>query len=155
MNRGFTIIEALIYLGLFAIVMAGIISVAYAVFESSGRNQTKVMVQTEGNFILGKINWALTGGTPATFVPSPTSLNITRATNPTSIVFDLDLTGNNLQINGSILNNSNVTVSNLVFTKSGGGTPVESITSSFTLNTKLPSGQPYTQNFQTTKYIRK
>ena len=154
-QKGFSLLETLVYLGLFAIVMTGIIAVAFSIFEGSGRNQTKVMVQTEGNFLLGKINWAMNDATTTSVTITPPSLTITRNSNPTTVVFDLDSGGNNMEINGSILNNSNVTVSNLSFPRSGVGTPVESVTASFTLNTLLPTGQPYTQNFQTTKYLRK
>src|SRR3989344_174072 len=60
-QSGFTIVETLIYLGLFAIVMTGIIVAAYNMFELSGRTQTKAMLTAEGNFLLGKVNWVMSG----------------------------------------------------------------------------------------------
>ena len=155
---GFTLIETLVYLGLFAIIMVGIVATAYGVFESNGRSQTKTMVQNEGDFMLAKINWALTGATAISVVNSPLSLTITRASNPTSVVFDQS--GNYLEINrngagGVNLNNSNVQIQNLSFINAGHGTPTESVAVSFNLLANTPNGTQYSQNFQTTKYLRK
>src|ERR1041385_5567651 len=65
-SSGFTIIELLVYLGLFGIIMTGILSGSYAVIESANRNQTKGLVQADGDFLLGKINWAMSGVTAVT-----------------------------------------------------------------------------------------
>ena len=104
-QKGFTLIETLIYLALFAIFFGGAAAAAYAVIETSGRNLTKSMVQEEGNFMLAKINWALSGvqtidapnGAPA---PGNTGslLSVNRITGvdaggnpiPTDVVIDLD-----------------------------------------------------------------
>jgi len=160
-QQGFTLIETLIYLGLFTIIMVGVVAVAYSTFEANGRLQTKTLIQEEGDFLLAKLNWALTGATAATVVslPSLPSLTLTRANNPTQVVFDKN--GNFLEIKrngsptGDNLNNSDVQITNLNFIPTGGGTSVESITAGFSLQTKTPNGQTYSQDFQTTKYLRK
>ena len=167
-QHGFTIIETLVYLGLFAIVMTGIISVAYGIFESSGRNQAKVMVQTEGNFILGKINWAMTGAT-STSVTWPnlgatdSVLQVSKTGVPDPLCIRLN-TGKVQMKTGSIcssttgytdLNNSNITVSSLFFARKGSVSGTESIEASTTLQTLTPNGATYTQTFTTTKYLRK
>ena len=48
-------------MALFAILMGGAVTVAYAVFESAGHNQGKEILQQEGDFLIGKIEWALSG----------------------------------------------------------------------------------------------
>ncbi|MFS6835634.1 type II secretion system protein J, partial [Staphylococcus aureus] len=62
-SHGFTIVEVLVYLGLFGLIMVGIVATAYNIFETSGRLQTRAMLTAEGNFLLGKINWAMNGAT--------------------------------------------------------------------------------------------
>ncbi len=60
-QSGFTIIEALIYIGLFAFIMSGAILSAYQIFEGSAQVQTMAERETELNFVIRKIDWALNG----------------------------------------------------------------------------------------------
>src|SRR3989344_9023228 len=60
-GAGFTLIETLVYLGLFSILIGGALVAAFGIFESNGRNQTKAMVQEEGQFLAAKIDWVLSG----------------------------------------------------------------------------------------------
>ena len=60
-TEGFTLIETVIYIALFAFIMTGALVSIYGILGSSARNQTKAMVQEEGSFLLGKIDWALSG----------------------------------------------------------------------------------------------
>lgn len=168
-NRGFTLIETLVYLALYSIIMTGALVSVYAIFNSSARNQTKAMVQEEGSFLVGKIDWALHGaadislpadntlgntlsvtkydttiGNPVVIVLSGTDLVITRGTNPSEI-----------------LNNSNVRVVcdpagcfNHV-SASGDGINPESLKTKFTLVTRTSDGLEYTQDFSTIKYLRR
>src|SRR5213078_842008 len=80
MQKGFTLIETLVYLALFAIMIGGIVAASYLLFESSNRNQTKAMMQEEKNFILGKINYALSGAKSASVFG--TSLTVTKYVGP-------------------------------------------------------------------------
>src|ERR1051326_3407389 len=74
-SAGFTLIETLIYLALFGIMMGGITVVTYGLIESAGKNQTKILVQEEAGFLLGKLNWALTGASGMTVSPSSLTVN--------------------------------------------------------------------------------
>lgn len=161
---GFTLIETLVYLGLFAIIMTGVISVAFATFEGNGRLQTKNLIQEEGDFLLAKINYALTGATsvsqPVSGSPDNTLIFIKAGS---TLTFNLS-TGN-LQLGGINLNNSNVSIvatppSTSIFSHTCssspcGSAPLEFVTAGFTLQAKTPNGQTYSQDFQTTKYLRK
>lgn len=62
MKKGFTLIETVIYLALFAILVAGFFTAAYAILESQNRVREKVIADGEANFVMGKITWALEGG---------------------------------------------------------------------------------------------
>src|SRR6185503_6336526 len=110
-NRGFTLIETIVYLALFSILMTGIISSVYLLFENGDRNQTKAMLQEEKEYLLGKINWAMSGMqivvTPGAGL-SGTSLNIVKYDgSPVTI----GLSGTNMTFTttgpAAVLNNSN------------------------------------------------
>src|SRR5258708_4700865 len=78
-GKGFTLIETIIYLGLFALVMSGIIVSAYALVETAGRNQAKAVLQEEKDFLVAKINYALAGVDPThTITASGSSFSATK-----------------------------------------------------------------------------
>jgi type II secretory pathway pseudopilin PulG len=160
-GAGFTLIETLIYLGLFAIIMSGIVVSFYTVFESADRTQGRVLIQEEGSFLLAKMNWAMTG---ATVVSAPTSgnsgntLTLTKAGD--TISFSLSGTDLQMQRGSSppvVLNSSDVRVSTTssIFTHTGSGSSPELVTANFTLSANTADGKVINQDFSTTKYLRK
>ena len=152
----FTLIEALVYIALFAILLGGFVVSAYSMFESNGRNQTKAMLQQEKNFVIGKINWALSGAQTVT-VPAVNSSNgALTLTKYTGTPVSIALIGSAVTVDGSPITNSNVTVSKLVFIRTyAGGTSPESVEAGFTITARAPGGMPVTQTASTTVYIRK
>ena len=156
-QQGFTLIEVLIYLGLFSVIFVSLLASAFVILRGINSTETKAMVLEEGNFLLAKFDWAVAGATAVSVVSNPPSLNISRFSNPITLTFSLN--GNNLQMNrgaGAVtLNNSNVIVSNLVFSNIGAGTQVESVQVTFILSAKTSSGQDYSQTFIATKYLKK
>lgn len=165
-QQGFTLIEALLYLALFAILMAGAVVTAYTIFESAGRNQGKEMIQQEGDFLIAKIDWALSGAqtiiSPPLDFNAPTQSSILQVTKYDGGSVIIGLNGNDMQLQKGTdvfpLNNSDVEVSNLVFThvaSSGGGVNPESLSASFILTTRTENGMLINREFSTTKYLRK
>lgn len=157
-QQGFTLVETLLYLGLFGLLMTGIVVSAYSMFELTGRTQSRAMLTSEGNFLLGKVNWAMNGAMSVTIGSSPLSLTITRASSPNTVKFDLSSTNFQLQRDLNtpvVLNNSNVKLQNLSFTKSGIFPAPEKVTVAFDLVTNTPDGKSVTQNFSTVKYLHK
>lgn len=157
-NRGFTLIETLVYLALFALIIGGFVAAAYMLFETSDRNQTKAMMQEEANFLVGKLNWVMSGVdssyaiTPSANT-SDSTLTVTKYDGSTFTVFR---SGSSMQLNGETLNNSNVTISKLVFIHTyAGGTSPESIEAGFTISAKTPTGGTISEIASTTRYIRK
>ena len=167
-DRGFTLIETMVYLAIYAIIMTGALVSAYAIFGSSARNQTKAMVQEEGSFLIGKIDWALTGVQTINAPAAGTSGNILSLTK-----YDLTV-GNPVIITvasgvvsitrGGVtkpLSNSNVVITCPAagcFTHvsaSGDGINPEYATSTFTTSAKTSEGLSFTQDFSTVKYLRK
>ena len=60
-HKGFTLIETIIYIALFALLMGMALISAYYLIDSSKNLGTKTNIQEEGDFIIRKLNWALTG----------------------------------------------------------------------------------------------
>lgn len=159
--------EVLIYVLLFSIVIGGGVASAYTVMENSGRNQTKAIVQAEGDFIIGKMNWAVSGATGVNqpVVGSQGSLlSVNKLNGANSISVALLLHDSNILMGDStipgnfILNNTNIKVTNLVFEHdlgSGDGANPERVTARFTLTANTPNGQPYSQDFMSSMYLRK
>ena len=166
---GFTLIEAIVYLALFGIIMSGAVITAYQIVESSGRTETRAMVQEEGDFIVGKINWALSGiqsiTAPATPIPGgactvSNTLSVTKwDASIGNILITLSAGDVTLGRGGNQpkpLNNSNVTVTNLGFTHCyTGGINPESIALAFTVSALSPNGVTISQDFFTSNYVRK
>jgi prepilin-type N-terminal cleavage/methylation domain-containing protein len=167
-ENGFTLIETLIYLALLSIIIGGGLVVVYGIIEGTNDNFNRLIVEEEGNFLLRKIDWALTG---IEQVHDPYGLTLVvgnrlcveRFDGTDKIVeFDLDGTENSVRIRrastgicagvGDVpLNSANVAVTGLSFTfiPESGGKPA-AIHASTTL-----TNQKYTQTFVTTKYLRK
>ena len=89
-QKGFTLIETLIYIALFSIILTGIILTAYQIIEGSEKTRQKVILEEEANFLMRKFSWATAGIRSGDIVsPSPNSegpiLTITRgASDPIS-----------------------------------------------------------------------
>lgn len=171
-SGGFTLIEVLVYLALFALLFGGAVAAAFNVVELSGRNQTKAMLQEEGNFLLAKINWALSG---AQSVSQP-ALNTSGSRLAADKITGADSSGNPITSsvsispagasdvsltwsgNSYILNTSGAQVSNLSFAHrmaSGDGINPESLNAGFTLTAKSPGGISLSQDFFSSAYLRK
>ncbi len=166
MKKGFTLIEVVIYLALFGLLMGGAVVSAFSLFESSSRNETSIMLQEEGSFIIAKISATLSG-VQTVILPeenlSGSTLSVVKwdvgAGNPIVI----SLSGSDIILShqanpGVPLNNSNVSITNLNFThtlNTGEGTKPESVTSSFTANTRTRDGRVISKTFTNTDYLRK
>ncbi len=161
-NKGFTLVEMLMYLGLYAIVMTGTLVGAYSLFESSVHNQARAMVQEEGTFILGKIDWVLSNTRE---VQSPTATGTTlhvKRFDDSLVTVDFDSGYLRIAENGEEpqrLNNTHSVVSNVLFMhtleSSEGTLNMESVRGSFTIRTHTRDGKSFERTFSTLKYLRK
>ncbi len=151
-KKGFTLIETLVYLALFALIIGGLAASAYMLFETSDRNQTKAMLQEEENFIMAKILRAFDNAASASVSGGGSTLTVTRHDFTSGVI---DLSGTNVRLDGEVLNNSNVMVDDLSFVHSGGGAAPESVEISLTVSARTPAGVSITQSAYTTRYIRK
>lgn len=76
-NKGFTLIESLIYIALFTLILSGGFATAYNLIEGTDRLNTRTVIIEESNFVLRKINWVLNGAETVT-VPSFNTLEVTK-----------------------------------------------------------------------------
>lgn len=149
---GFTLIETVIYIALFLIVIGGGMVGAYGIIQGTDRTSSKTILEQDANFIMRKIDWALTG--LDTINSSGASLNVTKtgfSSNP--IIFTL--VGTDFKISrgandATTLNNSRIKISNLLFTKVTTGDK-DGIQVTFTATT---TDGKLSQKFSITKYIR-
>lgn len=145
MKRGFTLIETIIYIALLAFIMGGALSATYNIIENAGRLDANVTIQEEGNFVLRKINWALSGA--SSFSTTAHELTVTRYDGIT-VVIKLSGTEVDISEDGGVtflpLTTSNVTAVELSFIMLG--TAPKGVKATLMLNGTT---------FSTTKYLRK
>ncbi|MEK7536067.1 MAG: type II secretion system protein [Patescibacteria group bacterium] len=155
-QSGFTLIETMIYLALFSIIIGGSMITAYSIIENSDKTQAQVVLQEEANFMLRKLDWAITGSSSITLPmvgSSGTGLELTKSIG----TIEFQLNGNKLQIKKGAgafldLNNANVTIDSLFFAHvAGGGGKPESVVTTFV----LVDNYGHNQTFSQTKYLRK
>jgi len=159
MQKGFTLIETLIYIALFAIVIGGGMVAAYEIIQATDANRNQIILQEEANFVFRKIDWALTGATAITVSPSTLVTTKSISGTPTNLTFALDSTSHSITLkrnsnSANALNSTNFLATNLSFTDipASGGSP-HGVTTKFTLIT-VQNGRAASQDFSTTKYLR-
>ena len=162
-NKGFTLIEMLLYMALFSMIIGGGMAATYEIIQATEASTNHTILEEEANFLLRKIHWALTDINAASDIAAPatysdTTLKITKSAG----VLTFNLSGNNLTLaeaSGSALplNSSNVKVSltpsvHLFQRLAVSGKP-DAIIASFTL-TAIQNGRNISEDFTLTKYLR-
>ncbi len=161
MKKGFTLIETIIYIALFSLLVGTVFITAYEIITSSRSLSTRTEVQNEGNFVIRKINWVLTGveiiNTPSTSKAKNlrvvkydgTKIHICLEEN--KIKIHEGTYGNCSDSNYINLNTDNVSVSDLEFEFIPAvGTGPSGIKSTIIIT---ENGKDF--NFSITKYLRK
>jgi type II secretory pathway pseudopilin PulG len=76
-NRGFTLVETIIYIGLFALMFTGIFTSMYPIFTNAEKLTKNILTEGETAFILSKLHYALAQGIsdPTRFITSPSQGN--------------------------------------------------------------------------------
>lgn len=113
MQKGFTLIEVLIYVVLLSLIIGGSLGITSQILKASGQNSGKLATQQEANFVLQKIDWALTGATTLNTTISPSVLTTPKG------IFTFTLATGILDLGGTRLNSSNAPISALLFKQNG------------------------------------
>jgi hypothetical protein len=156
LRRGFTLIEALIYLALFTIILMGVVVAAYALFETNARNETAAMLQEEKEFLLAKVSHLL-DTTDLVSLPLAGGSGAVLSVVPfgSGSLVTVSGGGGNLEIDGVVLNNTNVTITGLSFDHVyAGGVNPQTVTMTFTISAKTSSGRDVSQEATLTRSIK-
>ena len=78
LQKGFTMLEVLIYIALFGLLMTGAVVSAFQLLESGQRQDRSFAAQQEGTFVNRKLAWALAPATAVSVSPDGNILTITR-----------------------------------------------------------------------------
>jgi hypothetical protein len=154
-KSGFTLFEILIYIALFSIIILSTFIIAHSILQNSDSLSIGVTTQAEGNFVLRKIEWALSG-VETIDAPLSGQSTVLRVTKYDNSQIDIQLGTPHIELRrgsgGSYedwipITTANVVVSSLGFTyiPASGNAPA-GITASTTINGV---------SFVTTRYIRK
>jgi len=159
---GFALVDIVIYIALFSVLIGGVSISAYSLFKSTNQNHTRIMILEEGNFLLAKISWIVSQSKMITIPAiSATSTMLSIVPSDTSLGPSVDIkklgTGIILRRKNIsyILSNSNVMVSQVVFTRKSLNeeNTLGSVQSEFTLSARAPDGSVVTSDFSTIDYI--
>ncbi len=150
-QKGFTLMESVIYIALFSIIITGTIVSAYELLRGSSAIDKKIVIQSEGNFVIRKIESALNGA-QSIVLPSSGSGSVLRVIKSDGAQSDIQINGNFVEFRDGALNSflpittPNVILESLVFEKleESGASPA-GIKAVLTLNGTT---------FETTRYIR-
>jgi prepilin-type N-terminal cleavage/methylation domain-containing protein len=120
-NRGFTLMETMIYIALFGIIMSGAVVGTYNLLEGGDRNVASAGVQEEGTFLIRKISWALSGGTAVSISGGGSILTINTIAPGVTSPLVISGVGSNMTIargGGAsiVLNSDRFKISNVLFT---------------------------------------
>lgn len=157
---GFTLIEAVIYIALFAVIIGGVVGVAYQIIQSSAVAQEQALVYEEANFLLAKINWALLSGDKKICQPavgnssSDLDLRPDCALPDDQTVFASSGTDLSIKVGGGpveTLNSGSVKVENVEFKQNSSAGGQRVLQTVFRVTDKL-TGK--VQDISTIKYLR-
>ena len=121
-GAGFTLIDTLIYIGLFSLIVSFVLVILYQIIGSYNQNRNRVEVDSEANFMMQKVVWALSGAEtinqPAINTTS-TVLSLNKFNFPQNpLVFDIGSRNLRLTRGGgapALLGNSRVYVDKIIF----------------------------------------
>ncbi len=141
-NKGFTLIEILIFMGIFSILITVMLQLFTAIFDNQLESQSTTAVSTDSRYIENKLTADIKNATSSSILSpaigaSSSALSISNG----SSTYTYSLSGNNLVVNeqpaGTTdqLNSVNTKVSSLNFFRlaDNSGQDISTITVSFTL----------------------
>lgn len=117
-QRGFTLLEIILYLGLFALILSTSVLTFYNLSESNQKLGHEVLILNEGEFILSKIIWRINNfeniEEPASGQTS-TRLRLVRDDSDYSVYQDQGIIFLEIDDEKNSLNNEGTKIENLIF----------------------------------------
>lgn len=153
-NKGFTLIELVVYMGLFSILLIVLAEVFTSALNDRLESESTSQVVQDGRFILARfmydINRAESIAAPAVLGEQANSLQIIIS----GATYTYVLNNNNLELTNNFginkLNSGDTTISDLNFKRLGNISGKNTIQINFTLTSKtVPKSGPEIKDFQT------
>lgn len=153
-NKGFTLMELVIYMGLFSILLIVLAEVFTSALDDRLKSESTSQVVQNGRFILARfmydINRAESIAAPVSLGEQTNSLQIIIS----GVTYTYTLNNNNLELTNNFginkLNSGSTTISDLSFKRLGNISGKNTIQINFTLVSKtVPKSGPEIKNFQT------
>ena len=145
-KRGFTLIETLLYIGLFGILLTSMVMIAYPLMTGADRLNQRVTEEGEAAFVLHKVSAALHTEKISSISVASQTLTINRAGGPDSISIreesgeiKMEEGGTELPLTGSRTGFSNFLVT---YTASTGGNIPHTVTVQFDIG-----GESYSRTY--------
>ena len=158
-TRGFTLIEVLIYLALYALMFSGALSAVYGVIGSSARDVTASTIEEEGDFVLAKFDVATREADAMPYSPgTSTSISFGRS-DGSSVSFARCGSGICEAVSprtSERLNDPDTSVSSLTYfvaNESLAGTNKTSVMLSFMLSATTSDGHVLSRKFYSLDYL--
>ncbi len=161
-EKGTTLIELIIFMGIFSILMIGLFQLMTAVFDSQLEAQSTSSVSQDARYILNKLTSQIKNS-DSVVSPIAGSQSATLTTSDGSTTYTYSLSNGNLTLSNSSLgttdqlNSVNTSISNLSFSTLADtrNKNANTVTIQFTLNSKvLRRGGMQSENYKATVGIR-
>jgi type II secretory pathway pseudopilin PulG len=164
-QKGFTLIELVIYMGMFSILIGVMSSLFGSIVEVQLESTSTSSVNQDGRYLLSKLLYdvksvSANASGSAILVPANpgnTTNTLQITLNSINYTYSLNANGNLQVVNGSthatdVLNSYDTSISGLTFTRVGNGGSNDTVNVAYTITsrTKESSGQQDTESFQTT-----
>lgn len=147
-HRGFTLIEAILYLALFSILITGALEASFGIFESGGHSGASALLAEEGSFVISKVRIELSG---VTQVVAP-------AQNTSGVLLTVIKPSGTSTLNPTTLVGGSVYIKSVSFyhaAEVGTGLVPESVGMRIVLSTRTSKGDVLSQEFFSTTSLRK
>ncbi len=160
-QKGFTLVELLLFMGIFSILMVALFQLLTSIFDVQFESQSTAGVSQDGRFILNRLSYDI--GKAISFTnPDIGSQSSTLQFSDGTKTLTYSLVNGNLTLastpSGTVdeLNSFNTSVSNVSFLRlADTSNKNDTITASFTITSKvIRRGETESQNFKTTVGIR-
>lgn len=162
-NQGFTLVELLLYMGIFSILIIVLLQMFFSIFDSQIDSQSSSSIITDGQFILNRFKYDVENAKSIVVPPAPGSSGTSAQLVINNKSYSYSLINGNVILTNSTsgtsdqLNSVNTTASNLNFLRLSDtkGKNIDTLTISVTLTSNIvKNGVPTTENFKTTVGVR-
>src|SRR6266404_1489448 len=144
-QKGFTLIELVIYIGILAILLSVLSSIFTSILDVQLQPTSTSSVNQDGRYLLSKLLYDVKSSSAILVPANPGTVSSTMQLTINSINYTYSLNGGNLQIvNNStndtdVLNSYDTSISGLTFTRVGNGGSSDTVRVSYTVSSRAKS----------------